>query len=286
LTADLNNPTSWFEQACQHPGHSRYAMVDGARLHYLIWNEDRTDLPGLVLAHGFLGHAHWWSFLAPFFTDRYRVAALDFSGMGDSGSRPSYSPVVFAHDLLGLIEHLGMQGATVIGHSFGGGRTLRACAEAPGLIGHAIMIDSYVNFEDTDGVIAAIPAPSRQYPDLETALSRFRLSPTQPVRHLELLAHIARHSLRPLANGEWTWKFDAALCSPVEADGAALLRSVQARVDLVIAETSSVVPLARAQRIVAELHHGRGPIIIPDSRHHVMLDQPLALVAALRALLA
>lgn len=286
MSPDLNAPPSWFEQACLCPGHSRYAVVDGARLHYLIWNEDRTDLPGLVLAHGFLGHAHWWSFLAPFFTDRYRVVAMDFSGMGDSAARPVYSPSIFARDLLGLIEHLELRDATVIGHSFGGGRTLRACVDAPGVIAHAIVVDSYVNFLAFDGTPKSIPAPTRTYPDLATAMSRFRLSPPQSVQHPELLEHIARHSLRQRDEGDWTWKFDPALCSPIEADGAALLRSVQARVDLVIAETSSVAPPERAQRIVAELRHVRGPVVIPQSHHHVMLDQPLALVAALRALLA
>ena len=41
-----------------------------------------------------------------------------------------------------------------------------------------------------------------------------------------------------------------------------------------------------AERIVACLRHGRGPIVIPQAHHYLMLDQPLALVAALRALLA
>ena len=34
------------------------------------------------------------------------------------------------------------------------------------------------------------------------------------------------------------------------------------------------------------MKNGRRPIVIPNSYHHVMLDQPLALVSVLRALLA
>jgi hypothetical protein len=44
------------------------------------------------------------------------------------------------------------------------------------------------------------------------------------------------------------------------------------------------VPPALAQRIGKSLRNGRGPIVIPSAYHHVPVDQPLALVAAMRAL--
>jgi len=33
------------------------------------------------------------------------------------------------------------------------------------------------------------------------------------------------------------------------------------------------------------LFEGRGPVVIPEAGHHLMMDQPLALVASLRSLL-
>ena len=41
-----------------------------------------------------------------------------------------------------------------------------------------------------------------------------------------------------------------------------------------------------AERIVADLPDGRGPFAIPGAHHHMMIDQPLALIALLRGLLA
>jgi hypothetical protein len=39
------------------------------------------------------------------------------------------------------------------------------------------------------------------------------------------------------------------------------------------------------ERIVQSIPGARGPIAIPEARHHVPLGQPLALISALRAAL-
>jgi len=51
-------------------------------------------------------------------------------------------------------------------------------------------------------------------------------------------------------------------------------------------EASAVVSADRARRIVAAIAGARGPVTLPQAGHHLMLDQPLALIGALRALLA
>lgn len=74
----------WFLRAIASTPGSYFADDHGTRIHYLAWNAHETHKPTLLFAHGFRGHAHWWDFIAPYFTDRFRVAALDFAGMGDS----------------------------------------------------------------------------------------------------------------------------------------------------------------------------------------------------------
>lgn len=281
-----SHAAAWLQGVLSRPGLSRYIEVDGARLHYLTWNEEKENYPPLVFLHGFLGHAHWWDFLAPFFMDRYRIVALDLSGMGDSAHRQSYGALRFARDILGAIEQLKLAPAIVIAHSYSGGCTLRACVESPGAIEHAVLIDSYMNFADADTVPMFPPIAAREpYADLQSACARFRLTPAQPVQWPELVDYVAKHSLRRCGAG-WSWKFDPRIVSDTEADGAHLLQNVGARVDYIYGEFSSVVDRARAERITATLPGGRAPIVIPEAHHHVMFDQPLALVAALRALLA
>ena len=76
----------WFIRALETPWEDRTVTVAEVPIHYLYWEAaPESDRPGLVFVHGNGAHAHWWTFLAPFFLEHYRVAALDLSGAGDSG---------------------------------------------------------------------------------------------------------------------------------------------------------------------------------------------------------
>jgi pimeloyl-ACP methyl ester carboxylesterase len=72
---------------------------------------------------------------------------------------------------------------------------------------------------------------------------------------------------------------------PPEGD-ARMLQRIRVPVDYVHAECSSIVSAERACRIAAAIPGARGPVTLARAHHHLMLDQPLALVAALRGLLA
>ncbi|MES3021793.1 MAG: alpha/beta hydrolase [Pseudomonadota bacterium] len=287
---DVAVPASeaWFDAALAKPSQSRHASVHGARLHYRCWSMERAELPVLLLLHGFRAHARWWDFIAPFFADQYRVIAPDFSGMGDSEARPAYDSGTFAADITGLLEVLGLREVTAVGHSYGGSRLLRACAAAPELFKHAVLVDSYVLFDGEAG--PSLPRKllgSRSYPDFASAYARYRLMPDQSNALPFLVDYIARHAMREAADG-WRWKFDPDMPATGyrEPDGAALLGAIDIPVDFIHGQHSAVVSAERAARTVAGLRRGRGPVTIPYGQHHLMLDQPLALVGTLRALLA
>jgi len=278
----------WYRHALAQAAESRRAMADGAPLHYLGWGLEHGGRPCLLFVLGYRAHAHYWDFIAPYFADRYRVAALDLAGMGDSGHRSSYSARGFAQDIAAVIDDAALGPAVVVGHSFGGARALRAAAEFPDRIRHVIALDSICRFADSPPSSAA---PARRpridpYPDFASARARYRVTPEQPCDHDFLLDHVARFSLRREGQG-WLWKFDPNLPpGPHEPDMGELLRGLDIPVDYVRGEFSTVIRQQDAERIVACLRHGRGPIVIPQAHHYLMLDQPLALVAALRALLA
>jgi pimeloyl-ACP methyl ester carboxylesterase len=278
----------WVQPVIAVTPQSRRICANGTVLHYLCWGCEDVDRPVLLLIHGFRGHAHWWDFVAPFLTGAHRVIALDLSGMGDSGSRSSYPKGVAAQDIIGFIGALGDGAVSAIGHSAGGARLLEAALLAPALFDRLVLIDTYVSFADGDHPTDPPRLRGdRLYPDKDLALSRYRLTPPQP--HLEpwVLRHIAAHSLKPVAGG-WRWKFDPTMVAGVEyeCDGDALLAEVMCPVHYVFGEASAIVSLEHAHRIVGRLPRGYGPIGIPGGHHHLMVDQPLALVATLRAVLA
>jgi pimeloyl-ACP methyl ester carboxylesterase len=281
---------SWFTAAINTPHESRFADVDGVPIHYLAWNLEDRDKPGLLFAHGFRAHARWWAFVAPYFTDRFRVIALDFSGMGDSGARANYEPLTFSRDILGVLKHAGMERATLVGHSFGGSRVARTCAEFPAAVERAVIVDSLIRLPDIEHHTppALVPRPKILYPTFEAARARFRLVPSENAAEGYVLDYIGEHSLKRV-DGGWTWKFDESFMPrSVHEDpetNARLLASIRCPVTYIYGALSIVVSPQLAQAIVERIPHAYGPIAIPRAHHHVMLDQPLELVEALKTAL-
>ena len=279
-------PPEWFTRAVAVPCASNYVDDAGTVIHYLSWNAHETHKPGLLFAHGFRAHARWWSFIAPFFMERFRVAALDFSGMGDSGGRTEYTDDNYSRDMLAVMEHAGFERPAIVGHSFGGGRTLHACANHPHRIGRAIIIDSFVQLNDGEPKIR--PSELRQkkiYPTYEAARARFRLVPAQSRAANYIVNYVAEHSIKRVDEG-WSWKFDDTRPRlRVQRNLSSMLAAIETPAAYVYGDDSGIVSHEDARRIVSLIPNCRGPIAIPESHHHVLLDQPLSLVSALRALL-
>lgn len=268
-------------------GESHRFESRGTSLHYRRWSTGRG--PVVVLVHGFRGHTHWWDWIAPPLADEFDVVALDLSGMGESGRRKRYDRKTFALDILDFVDHLDSP-LTVVGHSFGGSSLLLACAldHAAGRkprIGHSIVIDSWMRFPVDPPYPRGQLGRGRTFGSFEEARERFRLVPPQPVADVAMLDHLAACSVREVS-GSWVWKFDPEIQEiPPLRDGRTILRRVMTPTDIVFGESSLTVNRDRAERCVKVLPCGYGPIGIPAANHHMMFDQPVALVATLRALL-
>lgn len=279
-------PPAWFTHAVATPCESNYVDAGGAVLHYLSWNAHETHKPGLLFAHGFRAHARWWSFIAPFFIERYRVAALDFSGMGDSGGRTEYTDENYSRDLLAVIEHARFERPAIVGHSFGGGRVLHLCAHHPERVGQGVIVDSFVQLNDGEPKIRPVELRQKKiYPTYEAARARFRLVPAQNRAPDYIVNHVAEHSIKRVDDG-WTWKFDDTRPRlKIQRNLSSMLASIRVPMAYVYGDGSAIVSHELAHEIVSHIPDCRGPIAIPESHHHVLLDQPLSLVCALRALL-
>ena len=284
----LNTAPEWFAWTIAQVPESHYVEANGNRLHYLEWNAKDNDKPVLLFVHGLRAHAHWWDFIAPFFMQSHRVIALDLSGMGDSGWREKYTAPLLSLDVTCFIEALGLARPAVVAHSYGGLCTLRAASMRPDLFGRVVVLDTFVIFP---GETIFLDPPrvggGKAYADRAAARQRYRLLPPQPEPAAALLDHIAFHSMREEEDGV-RWKFDPGL-NGVDIhlyDGDDMLRKISAPVDYCYGELSALVQAHHAQRIVDGLPDARGPVAIAEAHHHLMLDQPLALVSTLNALLA
>lgn len=278
---------SWFTSALASTPRSGVVEVDACAVHHLSWGD--PSAPGLVLVHGGAAHAHWWSFIAPQLTHDYHVAALDLSGHGDSGRRRSYDLEVWAAEVMAVAADLGMVRPIVIGHSMGGFVAIVTAALYGDDVAGTIIVDSPVRRADPETQEAergrAFANP-KTYPTLDEAALHFHLVPPQPCENAYIVEHIARTSLRQVEGG-WTWKFDPEVFHRFSPRGTdEYLAEIRTRVAVLRGQFSAIVTPDVIDYMDGLLGRAAPIVEIPQSHHHLLLDQPLAFIAAVRALLA
>ncbi len=95
-----------------------------------------------VLVHGFTGSKLDFQDQLPWFSDDYRVIALDQRGHGESSNIGPYSLGTAAADLITFLDGLGIEKCHVLGHSLGGMVVLRALLANPDHFASAILMDT------------------------------------------------------------------------------------------------------------------------------------------------
>jgi len=301
---------AWFKWAIAQEPERTFVESNGVRIEALSWGE--RGKRGLLLAHGNSAHADWWSFIAPYLAKDYRVTSMSLAGMGNSDWRTTYRFQDFADDAEAVARATGLYAPGMkpiyIGHSFGGGQVFYTAARRPEQMDAAILVDTgfggpppevLEERKKRQELLANNPSPDRPtriYPTIEAALARFRLMPPQPAENHYILDFIARRSLKrapmPDGSGEgWTWKFDPNMWEKLDRSDGIMTADRGAFPELKVplihlyGDKSRIIDRRAAGE--PSFLDGRVPEIeIPDSHHHVMIDQPLALVAALRTLLA
>ena len=271
----------WFTRALATGPEHRDLDVDGARIHYRAWGE--PGRPGLVLVHGGAAHSGWWDHVAPLLTG-HRVVALDLTGHGASDRRTAYDPLLWAREVVAVAAAEDLHRPVVIGHSMGGWVAVTVGVEHPADVSGVVVIDSPLNDQPPDEErLRERRRPHRVYPTVEEAAARFRTLPPQEVLLPFVREHVARGSLRPVEGG-WTWAFDPDFFG-TRLRLRDLLPGVRVPITLLRCEHGLVS--ADMAAAMAGLVEGDLPVVeLPDAGHHPMLDQPLALVAALRTVLA
>jgi len=116
---------------------SGYAPVNGLRLYYEIYGD---GVP-LILMHGGIGSIEMFSAILPALASGRKVIAVDLQGHGRTADidRPlSYDAM--ADDISGLLKHLGIEKADVMGYSLGAGVALRTAVRYPGAVRKLVLV--------------------------------------------------------------------------------------------------------------------------------------------------
>ena len=116
------------------------ALLNGINVHYQIKGEG----PDVVLIHGVTSTlAIWYTKVIPALAPDYRVISYDLRGHGYTDLTPSgYTSRDMTVDLLALMDHLGIEQARLVGHSFGGSIGLHLALLHPERVAGVVLSDT------------------------------------------------------------------------------------------------------------------------------------------------
>ena len=121
-----------------HPP-GQWLKVGDLNVHYMDWGGDG---PAAVALHGAASSAHWYDMTIPHFRDSVRIIAPDQRGHGKTDQPDTgYDWATLAGDVIGTMDHLGIDRAAVLGHSWGASVALAVAAMHPDRVSALVMID-------------------------------------------------------------------------------------------------------------------------------------------------
>lgn len=123
------------------PEDATFVELEGVRVRYV----DEGQGPPVVLIHGFASSLETWDPVIPRLVEAgHRVVALDLRGFGWTDRPPGdYSSEAQARLVLALMDRLGIDRAAIVGHSYGGGVTLRLALIAPERVERIALYDAW-----------------------------------------------------------------------------------------------------------------------------------------------
>ena len=252
---------------------STITTKDGTQIYYKDWGKG----PVVTFSHGWPLNADAWDGQMLFLVQHgYRCLAVDRRGHGRS-SQPSSGNNMdgYADDLAAVIEALDLRGATLVGHSTGGGEVARYIGRhgtqrvAKAVLIAAvppIMVQSSTNPEGL---------PIAVFDKLRSDLTK---NPSQFYKDLAIPFYGANRSSANIPQGPldqfWLWSMQAGLLGAYESikafsetDFTEDLKNIDVPTLVMHGEDDQIVPVKDSAKKSARLIRGAKEIYYPGAPH-------------------
>jgi pimeloyl-ACP methyl ester carboxylesterase len=251
--------------------------------------------PPIVLIHGMLNSSSHWRSVALNLAGEYTVIAPDLIGHGDSAApRGDYSLGAHAASIRDLLAAIGVDRATIVGHSLGGGVAMQFFYQFPQRVERLVLISSGGLGRDVTPSLrsAALPGVSPLLaltirPGLVEALaaggSRLRERGVGAGVYLQAAAR----ALRPLQSAGAREAFLHTLRAVIDVHGQRVsatdrLYLLEALPTMIVwGERDHTIPLAHGRAAHEAIPQSRFATL-PDAAHFPHLEDPDALSGVLR----
>jgi pimeloyl-ACP methyl ester carboxylesterase len=251
--------------------------------------------PPVVLIHGMLNSSSHWRSVALSLAREHTVIAPDLIGHGDSAApRGDYSLGAHASSIRDLLAAMGIDRATIVGHSLGGGvamqffyqfpqRTERLVLISSGGLGHEV--SPMLRTAALPGVSALLSLTIHQRLTGALRNTGHRLS-RREVRLGVYMQAIAR-ALRPLENSEARQAFLQTLRAVIDVHGQRVsatdrLYLLERMPTMIVwGERDHTIPLQHGRKAHEAIPHSHFKTL-PRAAHFPHLEDPAGLSQALR----
>lgn len=258
-------------------------IANGINIHIYRTN---TDKPPLLFAHGRSDNGLCFWPIAQRFADEYEIILYDARNHGKSDNLASPTKLLDrAEDLAGLIDTLGLQSPTLIGHSMGA-VTVALFAGSHPQIPQAVVLEDPPTFEMLADASAQSLTRHKQWEEFIQSIQGKSISeiielgrqysPGWPSAEFEPWAQSKlQYHLKPFGED----RIDTAV-------GEKIVSQITCPTLLITAdlEQGSIYPPQAADALVTQLPNAKH-INIPRAGHNIRRDQPGAFLAAVRGFL-
>ena len=187
----------------------KFLQLDGLNFHYLEWGDAAN--PTILMLHGNSQQAHSWDFVSLALSDRYHALVLDQRGHGDTDWAPDgdYSVEAQEQDVERVVQALGLDNFTLIGHSMGGRNAYVWASRHPNKLNALVIVDTgpQTQRRGQDRI-----KRFRELPDELDSFEEFvrRVQEYTGRTETQVLGAL-KYSIRQRSDGKWTWKYDKAM---------------------------------------------------------------------------
>lgn len=227
------------------------ARVNGININYKVQGQGEP----LVLIMGLGGNQSSWRFQTRAFTEHFKVVTFDNRGAGDSDKPEGpYSTRQMADDTVGLMDHLGIARAHVLGVSLGGMIAQELVINHPDRVSKLILTSTCACHDDKNGRI----------PDYAKAIDRFvryRQTPSVKLLFNKLPYQVLGFFL---VRGQYARMDEAARTGFAAQDQAAISHNTMARLPSIKAPT--LVIAGTGDKVIHSSSADTLGRLIPNSR--------------------